>query len=71
VGSGATNPGGVLNITFTGSAAFTSSTSFWCVATYQSNAAGTASPAVAASSGTAVTIKADSSKTLNFICVGN
>jgi len=71
VGSGATNPGGNLNVSLTGSAAFTSGTSYWCIATYQGNSTGTASPSIHAATATGFTIKADGSKTLSFICVGN
>jgi len=71
VGSGSTNPGGNLNVSLAGSAAFTSGTSYWCIATYQGNSAGTAAPSIQAPSATGFTIKADSSRTLNFICVGN
>jgi hypothetical protein len=70
-GSGTTNPGGNLNVTLTGSAAFTSGSSYQCTATYVSNTTGTAPVAINAPSATGFTIKGDSSKTIGFICVGN
>jgi FtsH-binding integral membrane protein len=70
-GTGATNPGGVLTVTLTGSAAFTSGSSYQCTGTYQANAAGTAPLAINTTSATGFTMKGDSSKTVSFICVGN
>jgi FtsH-binding integral membrane protein len=70
-GTGSTNPGGVLNVTFTGSAAFTSGTSYQCTASYQANAVGTDPVAIGAASATGFTVKGDASKSISFICVGN
>ena len=70
-GSGTTNGPGNLTVTLTGSAAFTSGTSYVCTASYQSNAGGTLSPVISSPTATGFTIKGDASKTVVFICVGN
>jgi hypothetical protein len=71
IGSGSTNPGGVLNVTLAGSAAFTNGTSYQCTAMYQANAAGTAPLAFHGATATGFMFKGDSSTTVSFICVGN
>jgi Collagen triple helix repeat (20 copies) len=70
IGSGSTNPGGNLAVTVAGSAAFSTATSYQCTLSYTS-ATGTASPAINSPTSTGFTIKADASKPVGFMCVGN
>jgi hypothetical protein len=70
IGSGTTNPGGNLAVTLTGSAAFSSATSYQCTMSYQT-ATGTKSPAFNSPTATSFTIKADASVGVDFVCIGN
>jgi hypothetical protein len=71
IGSGTTSPGGSLTVTFTGSAAYSSATSYQCTASYDGSATGTASPAITSPTTTGFTLKADANANVKFVCVGN
>jgi hypothetical protein len=58
-------------VTLTGSAAFSSGTSYQCTVSYQASAAGTLAPTITSPTATGFTLKADASKAVGFICVGN
>jgi len=68
-GSATTNNGGNVTVTFTGSAIFTSGTSYQCTATAQGNTATAA--AISSPTGTGFTLKGASSTAYGFVCVGN
>jgi hypothetical protein len=71
LGSGTTAASGNLTVTLTGSAAFTSGTSYQCTVSYKTGGAGTLSPTITSPTGTGFTLKADASKAVGFMCVGN
>jgi len=68
-GSATTNNGGNATVTFTGSAAFTSGTSYQCTATAQGNTATAA--AINSPLNTGFTLRGAASTTYGFVCVGN
>jgi hypothetical protein len=69
-GSGNTNNQGNLTVTFTGSAVFTSGTSYQCTATAQSNASSNTAPAISSPTATGFTLKGLANTTYGFVCVG-
>jgi hypothetical protein len=71
IGSGTTSVTGSLAVTLSGSAAFSSGTSYQCTVVYDASAAGTLSPAISGPAATGFTIKADPSASVGFVCVGN
>jgi hypothetical protein len=71
IGSGTTNGSGNLTVTLSGSATFTSGTSYQCSATAVSNASSTTAPAIATPTSTGFTLKGAASTTYGFICIGN
>jgi hypothetical protein len=71
IGSGTTNAGGNLTVTFAGSAVFTSASSYQCAATTVANAASTTAPAISSPTTTGFTLKGANSTTYSYICVGN
>ena len=58
-------------MTLSGSATFSSGTSYQCTAMYEASSAGTTAPAISGKTATSFTIKGDGSKTIAFICIGN
>jgi hypothetical protein len=70
-GSGTTNNGGNLTVTFTGSAAFTSGTSYQCTATLLSNQTGNQSPGISSMTSTGFALKGANNTAYSFVCVGN
>jgi hypothetical protein len=72
-GTTATNGGGNGSVTFTGSAAFTSATSYVCTLTAESNGAVASSGTfVAGKTSTGFTFKGTlSSTTFDYVCIGN
>jgi hypothetical protein len=72
-GTAATNGGGNGSVTFTGSAAFTSATSYVCTLTAESNGAAASNGTfVAGKTSTGFTFKSTlSSTTFDYVCIGN
>ena len=71
IGSGTTNASGNVAVTLSGSATFTSGTTYQCSASYIASSPGSAAIATASKSSTGFTLKGDASKEVQFICVGN
>jgi hypothetical protein len=71
IGSGSTSAGGSLGVVLTGSAVFSSATSYQCNATYATSGAGTKALTVLHTDGANFTIKGDNSVAVQFVCVGN
>lgn len=70
IGQATADNGGNASVTLSGSAAFTSGTSYQCTAAYTASA-GTAAPSITTKTATGFAIKTDKAATVQFICVGN
>jgi hypothetical protein len=71
IGSGTLPSNGNLTVTLSGSAMFTSSTSYQCTATYGTGGTGTAALTITSPSSTGFTIKGDNNAAVKWICIGN
>jgi hypothetical protein len=70
-GSGTTNGSGNLTVTFTGSAIFTSGTSYQCTTTAQASQTSNVAPTITSPTSTGFTLKGANSTPYGFVCVGN
>jgi hypothetical protein len=71
IGSGTTNASGNLLVALSGSAQFTSGTSYACTGSYQTGQTGVAAITFTSQASTSFTLKADANKAVQFICIGN
>jgi hypothetical protein len=71
IGSGTTATSGNLSVALTGSAQFTSGTSYSCTGSYQTGQPGTKAITFTSQASTGFTLKGDASSAVQFICVGN
>jgi hypothetical protein len=71
IGSGTTNGSGNLSVTFSGSAAFTSGTSYECTATAQASQPPTTGTTIATATSTGFTLKGANNTAYSFVCVGS
>jgi hypothetical protein len=69
-GSGTTNGSGNLTVTFTGSAIFSSGTSYQCTATAQASQPANTAPTITSPTSTGFTLKGANSTPYAFVCVG-